>query len=299
MSPDVSRKAEAPGSNAPTAALTDLKVVRRRKTEPPRKRGDLTATFDAETAADQHRALPHIELFHQRQLAGPVDPPREAEDPIDLAPIPHDPEPAFEEPEEPDIELAAEPPPQLALPAPPPSLYLVPPTGEPEEDEAPVLASPRESEAPQEHFAGRAYGPHSDEEIIDYWDSLRGDRALPLLGDLDRDWIARCWPNSLVLAVGEAEATSPRITRLGEARDDVEFTPMVIEWILARGRQSARRGLPIEEEQRFPVSRGSARYRLIMLPLGNEAGRSNHVLCRVFPTQDLSAAAAFKRWLAS
>ncbi|SRR5579883_1151998 len=299
MSPELPRKAEAPGANAPTAALTDLKVVRRRKVEPPRKRGDLTATFDVEAAPEQPVALPHIELFHQRQLASAAEPVREAQDDTDLAAPPQEAEPAFEEVDRAEIEPTVEPP-QLALPAPAPSLFLVPPAAEPEEDEAPATVSPDDpAEEPHRHVNGRGHGPYSDEEIIDYWDSLRGERALPLLRDLDRDWVARCWPNSLILAVGEAETTSPRITRLGEARDDVEFTPMVIEWILARGRQSARRGLPIEEEQRFPVSRGSARYRLILLPLDSEAGRSNHVLCRVFPTQDLSAAAAFKRWLAS
>ncbi len=319
MTQELLSKPEVPGPNAPTASLTDVKVGRRRKVESTRKRGDLTAAVDAEilgaveaaSEPEPRELVPHIELFHQLQLAGPAKPPRE-EDPIDHDPLPESIEPAIELADE-FAELETEDAPQLALPAPapmppvpaaPPSLYVVPSDDElevvePEIAEPPPVAEPRRVEPLREYAATPEARPRSDDEIIDYWDSLRGEQVMPLLSDLDRDWIGRCWPNSLILAVGEAEVTSPRITRLGEAREDVEFTPMVIEWILARGRHSARRGMPVEEEQRFPVSRGSARYRLILLPLGNGTGRSNHVLCRICPTQDISAAAAFKRWLAS
>lgn len=77
---------------------------------------------------------------------------------------------------------------------------------------------------------------------------------------------------------------------------------MVTDWILTRGRNSAKRGQPMEEEQRFPVSGGGrARYRLLMLPFSGENGspKSEHVLCHITRAQDRSAVDSFKRWLAS
>lgn len=141
--------------------------------------------------------------------------------------------------------------------------------------------------------------PRGADEIIDYWDSLRGGRAFPSLDELDHDLVADSWPNSLIVVFGAAHSAVPRISRLGEVNGEIEYTAMVTDWILSRGRHSARRGEPMEEEQRFPLSDGSARYRLLLLPFGSEGGTSDHVLCHLCRTEELSAGAAFKRWLAS
>jgi hypothetical protein len=73
---------------------------------------------------------------------------------------------------------------------------------------------------------------------------------------------------------------------------------MVTDWILSRGRQAAKRGQPMEEEQRFPISTGSARYRLLLLPFSSYGLKSDHVLCHVSRAEELSPVASFKRWLA-
>jgi hypothetical protein len=143
------------------------------------------------------------------------------------------------------------------------------------------------------------YALRSVDDLIDYWDELRNGRAVPSLDEVDRALVAGCWSNSLILAFGETEPMLPRITRLGQTDGEIEFAPMVIDWMMSRGRQCARRGSPMEEEQRFPLTKGSARYKLLLLPLSSFGINSDCVLCLVTRAQELSVTAAFKRWLAS
>jgi len=151
----------------------------------------------------------------------------------------------------------------------------------------PVAAAPAEAEAKS-----------AADDILDYWDKLRGTQDVPVLRDLDRGHVAQSWPNTVLLAFNSTEA--PRITRVGANNGDVEYTAMVTDWIMTRGRNSAKRGQPMEEEQRFPVSGGRARYRLLMLPFSSDGSvKSDHVLCHISRAQDRSAVDSFKRWLAS
>jgi hypothetical protein len=55
----------------------------------------------------------------------------------------------------------------------------------------------------------------------------------------------------------------------------------------------------MEEEKRFPVSDGNARYQLLLLPLANGEGKSEHVLCHLLRVKDAAKPKGFKRWLAS
>lgn len=300
MTPDaLPPPTEPPGPETPPASLTMVRVKRRRTTiEPSGKRGDLTQQLMA-AAQTPAPATAHA-------------PPPAAETPAAPAAartLPIQPVPQIEQPEEPaeaaPLELDAAPPemppmPRLVVeadereaevPAPPAAPRLV-------VDTTPE-AEPMPEPAPEPIQFGP--GPRSADDIIDYWDSLRGARDFPGLDDLDRNLIADCWPNSVLLAFAQAqgEAPTPRITRLGEPNGEIEYTAMVTDWILSRGRYVAKRGDPMEEEQRFPVSTGSARYRLLLLPFSSYGLQSDHVLCHLSRTQELSPAAAFKRWLAS
>jgi hypothetical protein len=142
-------------------------------------------------------------------------------------------------------------------------------------------------------------GPRSTEDLIDYWDGLAGERVFPAFAELDRSFVAECWPNSVLLTFGASEM--PKITRLGDPDGEVEYNGMVTEWILSRGGHAAHRADALEETQRFPVSSGNVRYRLVLLPCSNDGRQIDHVLCHVSRLHEpkLSAAAAFKRWLAS
>jgi hypothetical protein len=141
--------------------------------------------------------------------------------------------------------------------------------------------------------------PSGADALIDYWDELAGDRLFPAFAELDGERVAEYWPNTVLLTFGVNDM--PRMTRLGEPDGAVEYNLMVTDWILSRGRQAAERGEALEEEQRFPMGRGRVRYRLVLLPCSNDGGRVDHMLCHVSHIAEpkLSAAAAFKRWLAS
>lgn len=217
------------------------------------------ATEDATESADVIALLPQL-LLPEMPVPGRA-----------LAPIQPEPPAAAPQPELPllSLELELEPEPeQLPLDATLPA-FLEPP------------AEPPEAE--------------SGEDILDYWDGLRGTRAFPALEDLDRAHIAATWPNTVLVAVEPSEL--PRITRFGENDGEIEYTAGVIDWIMARGRNSAKRGEPMEEEKRFAISAGGARYRLLLLPVGKDGQKSDHVLCQLSRSEELSAVASFRRWL--
>jgi hypothetical protein len=168
---------------------------------------------------------------------------------------------------------------------------------------APVPAKPKAGPAPTAPAESASAGPKSPansvDEIIDYWDGLRGDKPFPRLDQIDRTQIGRTWPNCLLVGFGPVDTTTPQITRLGKENGDVEYGEMVIHWILSRGRVAARRSEPIEEEKRFPVTGGQARYQLLLLPLGTREGKSEHVLCHLSRIPEVNRGNALKRWFAS
>jgi hypothetical protein len=230
---------------------------------------ELKAPAPAEPAASEPaNDLEPPTAFHDRETVEEMAPFDEAEVLDDLL---DEPEPEFEPVAEPE-------------PRPRPVLVEVPPVSP---AEAPVPVAAEDEPAPE---SGKA-------DILDYWDSLRGGRDFPSLDELDRSLVAATWPNSLLLAV---EATDlPRITRLGESDGEIEYTATVIDWIMSRSRSAAKRAGPIEEEKRFPVSNGSARYRLLLLPFSSYGLKCDHVLGQLSRVAELGAVASFKRWLAS
>jgi len=117
--------------------------------------------------------------------------------------------------------------------------------------------------------------PPRPEEIVVYWERLRRGRPLPPLVDLDRALVAKAWPDSLIV-VFDQEAL-PRISRLGATNGDIEYTPMVTDWILTQARHAARRATKLDELQSFPMAGESVRYRLFLLPFG----QGESVLCHL------------------
>ncbi len=145
-----------------------------------------------------------------------------------------------------------------------PGLALAPPVAAP-----PVVALP----PPPPQAADEP--PPRAEEIVVYWERLRRGRPLPALAELDRALVARAWPDSLIV-VFDQEAL-PRISRLGATNGEIEYTPMVTDWILTRARHAARRATKLDELQSFPLEGESARYRLFLLPFG----QGESVLCHL------------------
>ncbi|HZB91657.1 MAG TPA: hypothetical protein VE397_09460 [Stellaceae bacterium] len=193
-------------------------------------------------------------------------------EPLELLPAPHDGAEPVPEAHDATADIAAPAPPE-----PPPAPILL---GPPPAEEPPAAASEPESAA----------------DLVDYWDSLRGGRDFPALDELDRGHVADTWPNTVLLAIDVADL--PRITRLGESDGEIEYTATVIDWIISRGRNAAKRGEPIEEERRFPVSSGNHRYRLLLLPFSSYGLKCDHVLGQLSRAEEIGAVASFKRWLA-
>lgn len=266
----------------PAASLTSVRVKRRQSGPAPGgKRGDLTAG--------------------EMEIEAAPMPVPEAEGPVALLLAPPAPEPPLESHAEPSLsELLL----ALATPEPEPEPELeceatAAPELDPELEREPefhATAAPEPEPEPQPAAIAAPEPEIGDLDIIDYWDSLRGAREVPELDDLDCGHVAATWPNTLLLAVEQTDL--PRVTRLGENNGEIEYTAMVLDWIMARARHSARRAEPMEEEQRFAVSSGGARYRLLLLPIASSGRTADHVLCQLARIQERSAVASFRRWLA-
>lgn len=122
-------------------------------------------------------------------------------------------------------------------------------------------------------------------DIILFWAMLRQGRRYPTRSDMDPVRIAQFWPNTLLLRLHPTSQTlelESIISPHGRAGTDaVEFTPMVLEWVLELGRRVARIGEPVSETEPFPVPMGNVRYRAAALPLSEGGGDIDHILCHV------------------
>jgi hypothetical protein len=312
MMQDTSPRA-APSTLEPTASLTSVRVKRRKlPVAPTGKRGDLTqgGAPAPELGLEPVIALPppveralvqEILPFAEVMLPELMDEP--AADMAPAAPIleatPEE-EPAEElEPLDLLLAEALEAPAEAeATPEPEPE-----PASEPEHEARPALhlveteASPPLSVGPADAALPEAEPELSAEpDILDYWDSLRGGRDVPPLDELDRAHVGATWPNTLLVAIDAADL--PRITRLGADDGEIDYTVAVIDWIMSRGRTSAKRAEPMEEERRFAVADGTARYRLLLLPMSSYGLASDHVLCQLSHIPEIGTVASIKRWLA-
>jgi hypothetical protein len=119
-------------------------------------------------------------------------------------------------------------------------------------------------------------------DLVDYWDRLRCGSRLPVLALLDRELVAGSWPDSLIVSYSAEDRAMPQVARLSKPTGEIEYTPMVTDWIICCAREVARHGEAMEDEQEFPLARGTAGYRLLLLPFASAAaGKSDHVLCHL------------------
>jgi hypothetical protein len=125
------------------------------------------------------------------------------------------------------------------------------------------------------------YDLRTADELYYYWEDLRGQRAIPLLGDLDRESIAISWPNTLLLSFGADRSHMPEITRLSRFTGTIEITSLVTEWIISSSRQAAQIGKALETERVFPGQQSPRRYQMMLLPFAGANELSNNVLCHL------------------
>lgn len=134
---------------------------------------------------------------------------------------------------------------------------------------------------PQPPAAGHMLRPHDNAELVAYWNELRGGKALPPFALLDRERVSASWPDSLTVSYAESDAAMPYIKRLSKPTGEIEYSPMVTDWILSCAREVARRGQAMEDLQEFPSSAGLADYHLLLLPFATPQSRSTHVVCHL------------------
>jgi hypothetical protein len=149
---------------------------------------------------------------------------------------------------------------------------------------APAPAASPAPTPPPSRPPASAEPPPRSEEIVVYWERVRRGRPLPPLADIDRSLVANAWPDSLIVLFDQDPAAMPRISRLGESAGEIEYTPMVTDWILSRARHAAKRAARHDETQSFPIEGDVPRYRLFLLPLGSQSGGSEAVLCHLCRT---------------
>jgi hypothetical protein len=136
----------------------------------------------------------------------------------------------------------------------------------------PALAPPEAAPTP-------AHERRPADDLLAYWQGLRGGRRVAMLETLDRAAVAAAWPDSLMLALGGMGG--PTVARLGDLSGDIDYTPMITDWLLSQGRRAAARGEAVDAVESFPVSEGLMRYRLLALPFAGRGGMIEHVLCHL------------------
>lgn len=125
------------------------------------------------------------------------------------------------------------------------------------------------------------------EFLRQYWDSLRGTRAFPLLGDVDVNAIRDIWAYCFVVAVDNetyrythlgselapisvADDTRPHVAR-AFANDSAQMIKKFAE-VVARQK-------PLVEKSEFSNNAGQIiRYRMCLLPMGNEFNQVGYVM---------------------
>jgi hypothetical protein len=132
-------------------------------------------------------------------------------------------------------------------------------------------------------------------DILSYWMNVRQGRRYPSWQSLDPEQIGVHWPNCVLVhcnkEVGRLQVkyeftNAVRKVALRGATDEeridrIEFTPMVVDWILGLARDVAMSGKPTHGTEQFPSLTGEFPLRLIALPLSDDLRSIDHVLCYI------------------
>jgi hypothetical protein len=129
-------------------------------------------------------------------------------------------------------------------------------------------------------------------DIVDYWSGLRDGRTFPSPTDLDSDAIVSRWPNSILLTCAAGDVTMRAAalfkplgaglqTSYAHGPQPIDFSPMVVEWIISLAQDTVRRAQPLTENELFQLPDGPQRYAACALPLSTDQRDVDHVLCYV------------------
>tara|TARA_R110002072_G_scaffold97174_1_gene213559 strand:- start:11 stop:667 length:657 start_codon:yes stop_codon:yes gene_type:complete len=132
-------------------------------------------------------------------------------------------------------------------------------------------------------------------DILSYWMGIRNGKRYPDWRSLDARMIGRYWPNCTLVHCdhmgGRLQIENGFVTAVRQAayggtperhiNPDVEFSPMVVDWVLRLAREVAITGKPTHGTEFFPASLDEVTLRLIALPLSEDQVNIDHVLCYV------------------
>ncbi len=126
------------------------------------------------------------------------------------------------------------------------------------------------------------------EAIIELWESLADEDAIPSLLDLDVAKVAIHWPNSLLLrATGNPRRPEVEVARIFSADPAHTVAPlpidtMTIDWMMALAREVTHDGVPVHELDNVSDDDPTVEYGVIALPFGSSPDAVDHVLCHFY-----------------
>ena len=157
-----------------------------------------------------------------------------------------------------------------------------------------MSAPTQRSEPPATQRAAAGGEPRRKEEIIAYWTRLRGKRPYPAVSNLDPEWIAAEWPNSIMFRCragsGALMPDMSFLPRQNEGRgtpgakpndDKIQLSPLMLQWLVSLAEDAVRNQRPVEDLETFPSAQKAIGYRAVALPLSAGQSEIDHVLCHV------------------
>lgn len=133
-------------------------------------------------------------------------------------------------------------------------------------------------------------------DILSYWMDIRGgQRRYPSWKKLEPEAIGKHWPNCILVhcnrELGRLQVKYDfthavrKATQLDTPDEEllsrIEFTPMIIDWVLGMGRDVAATRKPAHSTEYFPSITSEYPLRVIALPLSENGQDIDHVLCYI------------------
>ena len=124
-------------------------------------------------------------------------------------------------------------------------------------------------------------GPALPASIIEYWRSCGSGPLMPAVADIDRDAVARQWPNTLLVAGRGGRFQFEERIGAPDVNGNPDIGTMAVEWILTLCEETTRRRTPLEKSDLFPTPRGDFRLHAVTLPLADDGVTVDHILCHL------------------
>lgn len=119
-------------------------------------------------------------------------------------------------------------------------------------------------------------------DITAYWNHVRGGRRFPSAASLDREQLARDWPNTVLMRCdSERQLLALRFSQVHGLLSSNDFSTMAIDWIRSLCMEAVARGCPVEKSEAFPTNNGSVSFCAVALPLSGDEQAVDHVLFHV------------------